>query len=163
MNERPPVRLKPDVFDFAEEHGMLSDRHLSNDFAIEDGERIDEAGDPTCHSKPTFFVKPLWAFYLGRRKQLSESRMIVRQDIDAHTLGCAHYAMSPGVAVHTCDERRRVHGQRTNGSHGQTMPLTVTIRRHNAYASGEKPHALLEHFGRNRCLGDHATPLRIVR
>ena len=45
MNERSSVRPQPDVLDFAEEHGMLSDRHLSNDFAVENGERIDEGGD----------------------------------------------------------------------------------------------------------------------
>ena len=110
MNERSPVRLKPDVLNFTEEHGMLSDRHLSNDFAIENGECFDESGNTTCHSNPLFFVKPLWAFYLRRRKQLSEAYMIVRQDIDAHTLSCGHYAMSPSVAIHTCDERRWIHG-----------------------------------------------------
>ena len=163
MNERSPVRLKPDVFDFAEKHGMLPDRRFLNYFAIENGECIDESGDSACHSGPPLFVEPLRALYPGRRKQLGEIHMVVRQDVDAHSPGCAHDAMGTSVAVHTCDERRRVHGQRTNGSHGQTMPLTVTGRRHNAYASGEKPHALLEHFGRNRCLRDHATPLRIVR
>ncbi len=163
MNERSPVRLKSAIFNFAEKHGMLSDHYLSSDFAIENGECIDESGDTTCHFNPLLFVKSLWAFYLRRRKQLSETHMIMRQNIDTHTLSCAHYVMSPSVAVHTSDQRRWIHGQRTNGSHGQTMPFTVTIRRHNAYTSGEKPHALLEHIGRNRCLGDHATSLRIVR
>jgi hypothetical protein len=104
VNERFPVRLKPHVFNFAEEHGMLPDLHLSNDFAIENGECIDQSGDATCHSNPLSFVEPLRSLYLRRRKQLSETHMIVRQDIDAHALGCAHYAMGPSVAVHTCDE-----------------------------------------------------------
>src|SRR6187402_406750 len=65
MNERLPVRLKADISDFAAEHGMLPDFHLSNDFAIEDGECIDQGGDTTCHSNPLFLVKPLRSPDLG--------------------------------------------------------------------------------------------------
>jgi hypothetical protein len=37
--------------------------------------------------------------------------------------------------------------------------IALAIHCHNAHASGEKPHALLEDIGRNRCLGDHTTSL----
>ena len=73
--------------------------------------------------------------------------MIVRQDIDAHAPGCAHDAVGSGATVHACDEGRRIRRQRTNGRHGQTMPLTVTVRRHNAHTACEKPHALFEDVG----------------
>lgn len=41
MDERSPVRLEPDVFDFEEEHGMPPDRSLLDNLAIENGQRID--------------------------------------------------------------------------------------------------------------------------
>jgi len=78
MNQRSPVGLKSGIFDFAEKHGMLSNRYLSGDFAIENGECIDESGDTTCHRNPLLFIKPPRAFYLGRRKQFRETHMIVR-------------------------------------------------------------------------------------
>jgi hypothetical protein len=158
MNERTPVRLKPGAFNFAEKHGMLSDLHLLTDFAIENGERIDKSGDTACHFNPPLCVEPLWVFYLGRRKQLRETHMIGRQDIDTNTLSRTHYMPWAPAPRFTHAMSEGIHGQRTNGSHGQTMPLTVAVRRHNAYPSGKEPLALLEHVWRNRCLGDHASP-----
>ena len=70
MNKRLPVRLQPDAFDFAKENGVLPDRRLLDDFAIENGERIDQSRDTACHSGPPLFVEPLRTLYPGRRKQL---------------------------------------------------------------------------------------------
>ncbi|KAH2824736.1 hypothetical protein KXV85_000453, partial [Aspergillus fumigatus] len=111
------------------------------------GKRIDKRGHAARHSDPLGFVEPFPTLHPLGRKQLGETDMIVRQHIDAQTPGRAHGVVGSGIAVHAGDERRRIHGHRTDRRHGQTMPFTVAVRRHDAYASGKEPHALLEHVG----------------
>ena len=103
MDQRSFVRLKPGSFHSAKKYRVSSDHGFLDDFAIKHGECVDESGNTARHIDPIFFVESLFAFDLGRRKQLSKVKLIMRQEIDADTLRCADHAISTSVDVHTED------------------------------------------------------------
>jgi hypothetical protein len=78
MDQRPLVRLKPDSFHSAKKYRVSSDNGFLDDFAIKNGESVDESGDTARHIGPPFLVEPLCASDLGRRKQLSKVKLIMR-------------------------------------------------------------------------------------